>query len=673
MGDHRWPDGRVPVLLSAHDPELIRADAAALAHYLDEKPELTALAAQLARTRRIRRYRTVIRAADTHELTEGLRAVAEGRDHPLVTSSDRGASARTAFVFPGQGGQQPGMGADAYRLVPVYRAQADACAAAFSAAGYPAPTRYLTEAADPQVFTEIEVQGAQFTHAVALAEVWRSCGVTPDLTVGHSLGEVAAAYLAETICLADAVAVLAARAGVVERLSGDYAVAALGITEHAARDLIAQTPGWLELSVINSSASVAVSGDRSAVRAAVETAQARGHLGREITVNFPVHTSVLDPLREGVEERLPDGRFAERPVQFIGSVTGDVVAAGTEFRQYWYANLRRTVRFDRAVDAALRCGATTFVEMSNHPALLHSIQDRIEQAGLSDGAAVLAGCGLRGEPLGRQLAANIGAVAVADPGYRWRERSAGGPALRPVVTLRKVPTLRNVPPAPMRATHLWAHREPLAPRPQLTVAAETWLPTRHPVVRSVRKVAVVGGAVVGGGVIGGGVVGDAAAQPLAARVAAAVDAHDHAVTVAPADADLLIAVAPRLTGPDSLAAAVGAGLFDHLGTLGQTCRDVWLVTVGAECTGPADPPPQAEHAALAAMHRSLAYEHPDQTFHHLDLTAGELDGTAVEVLLGGSGELALRDQLYRRELHDTAAQVPPAWPLSEVLDNVVIT
>lgn len=666
VGDH-WPDGRVPVLLSAHAEDLLRADARALARHLDQTPavaSVAAVAAHLARTRRVRRYRTVIRAGDIHELTLGLRAVADGHDHPLVAASARGAAARTAFVFPGQGGQYPGMGADAYRELPAYRAQVDACAPAFPAAGFASPVPYLLTPADPEVFSEIEVQGAQFLHAVALAAVWRSCGVIPDLTVGHSLGEVAAAYLAETMTLEDAVAVLGARAGVVELLPGDYAVAALGLPEAAAQDLIAATPGWLELSVINASASVAVSGDRAAVTAAVETVQARGQLAREITVNFPVHTSVLEPLRAGVQQALPDGGFTDSAVHFIGAVTGDVVAAGTAFTDYWYRNLRNTVRFDLAADAAIRHGATHFVEISNHPALLHAIEDRLEHSGLSPESALLVGSGERGAAPAERLAGNIVTVAVSDPGYRWRDR----------LVEPGVPALRNVPNAPMRTTPMWAQPDPLPARPRVTVAAEKWLTTRVPVPKTVRRVAVVQLGETG---------------RLGERVMAAVDGHGLAVTVPVADADLVIAVAPLLDDPDAvpsaggLTAAVGTGLFDYLGDLGAECRDVWLLTAGGEQCEPADPTPLPAQAALAAMHRSLAFEHPDQNFHHLDLPPGDLDAwpVAVEALLAGGGDLAVRETgagagLYRREVHDVAeaqdyASVP--WPLPSVLDNVVIT
>jgi mycobactin polyketide synthetase MbtD len=657
MSDELLPDGRIPVLLSAHGDDLVRADAAALLRYLANEPEVADVAAHLARTRRVRRDRTVIRAADTEELAAGLRAVVEGQDHPLVSTSARGAPARVAFVFPGQGGQTPGMGADAYGQLPVYHAEVDRCAAAFTAAGFAAPVDYLITTADPEVFSEIEVQGAQFTHAIAMAAVWRSYGIVADLTVGHSLGEVAAAYLAETMTLAEAVTVLGARAGVVDLLPGDYAVAALGITAEAARELIANTPGWLELSVINTTNSVAVSGERTAVSAAVGAVQTRGQLAREITVNFPVHTSVLDPLRDGVQRQLPDSRFAESAVRFIGSVTGNVVPAGTEFTEYWYQNLRNTVRFDRAVDAAIRCGATTFVEVSNHPALLHAVQDRIDRA--AQGPAVLIGSGQRGEPLAQQLSANITAAAVADPGYRWHDRLS---------TLTRTLPLQDFPNAPMRDTHIWAHPEPLPPRATVTIAAETWLRSRPPVPRAVRRVAVLA---------------PGAGSPPADRITAVLEAHASAEVVSPEDADLIIAVAPPLTDPDasrsveSLTAAIASGLFDYLGAVDTGCRDIWLLTAGGEQVDPSQPAALPAQAALAAMHRSLGFEHPDQGFHHLDLPAAEFGNWAVaaDAVLADSGELAVRDGvLLRRELTDIGDRTPPGWRLDGgVLDNVVIT
>ncbi|MET0702610.1 MAG: acyltransferase domain-containing protein, partial [Mycobacterium sp.] len=519
------PDGRTPVVLSAHTEDLVRADASAVLNYLHRAPTVMEVAAQLLRTRRIRKHRSVIRAADRDELAAALRAVAAGQEHPLVARSAAAGAGRLAFIFPGQGNQWPGMGADAYRELAGYRAVADSCADAFVAAGKASPLPYLTGSAGAQQYSELEIEGAQFVHAVGLAHLWQSCGIAPDLTVGHSLGEVAAAYVAGAMSLPDAVAVISARAGVVDLLPGRYAVAALGVTVDAARGLIAGIDGWLELSVVNASASVAVSGDRDAVLAAVAAVVADGRFAREITVGFPVHTSVLEPLRDSLRAQLPDREFIDTAVQFIGSAIGDVVAPGTRFTDYWYGNLRDMVRFDRAVAAAIRCGATSFVELSAHPALLSAISEA-----LPDEPAVLVGSGRRDVPVLAQLSANIAAAATADPRFIWRSHVE--------MNSRH---LQCFPNAPMRRVHLWARPEPLPALAGLTIAAEQWRPIRLPeraVTQTPRPVAVVA--------LGPG--------SLADELRGALARHPGAVPVSAADAETLIVLAPA-PGPHRVAAA----------------------------------------------------------------------------------------------------------------------
>lgn len=671
MAPRRLPDGRIPLLLSAHADELVSADAAAIADYLDRFPETTVaqVARQLHRTRRVRRHRAVIRAADRTELIDGLRTLAAGREHPLVTGSAQSSAPRQAFVFPGQGGHWPGMGAVAYRALPGYRAAADGCAAAFEAANVGSPLRYLTASddsrADSPPFSEIEIQAAQFVHAVALAEVWRGCGVLPDLTIGQSLGEVAAAVVAGSIALPDAVAVVAARARVVERLPGRYAMATLGISAQAAEALIAAADGWVELSVVYSASTVAVSGDREAVLAVVDAVRARGQFAREITAGFPGHTSLLEPLREELREQLPASEFAETPVQFTGGTTGDVVAPDTPFGDYWYANLRNTVRLDRAVESAIRCGARSFIELSAHPALLFSI-GQVFEAKLPDDPAVLVGSALRDQPLLDALSANIAAAAVADPGYGW-----GG-------YLDGAADVHGFPNAPMRATPMWAHPDPLLPVPGttdgLTIALERWEP-RAPSVPTAAAPVHISVLDLGGESV------------LARRLRAAIESHPATEPSAPRDAEFVVAIAPALDGADAgraaetLTALIGDGLLDYANGLGPRCHTVCLVTAGAERVTDQDALPSPGHAALAAMHRSIGFDYPEQAFTRLDLPAGELTPSAgiavVEALLSGCGETALRDfagehVLFERSFRDAPAA--PQWSLdSGVLDDVVIT
>ncbi len=671
MALKRLPDGRIPVLLSAHADELVCVDARAIADYLDRFPETTVaqVARQLRGTRRVRRYRAVLRAADRLELIDGLRALSAGREHLLVARSALSSAPRQAFVFPGQGGHWPGMGTVAYQALPSYRTATDSCAAAFEAAGIESPLRYLTAGDDLQTFSEIEIQGAQFVHAVALAEVWRSCGALPDLTIGQSLGEVAAAVIAGSITLSDAVAVVAARASVVDRLPGRYAMATLGISAQAAGALIAATDGWVELSVVYSASTVAVSGDRDAVLAIVDVVRSNGQFAREITAGFPGHTSLLEQFRDELREQLPASEFAEAPVQFIGGATGDVVAPDTPFGDYWYANLRNTVRLDRAFESAIRCGAGSFIELSAHPALLFSI-GQIFEADLPEDPAVLVGSARRDEPLVDALSANIVTAAVADPGYAW------GGHLDSVVDGGV--GLHGFPNAPMRAIPMWAHPEPLPPVPGITsglnIALEHWEQTAPstPVVGPPVHFAVVD--------LGGD---GALARPLRA----AIESYPAAKLSAPWDAEIVVAIAPALDSADAGRAAetltglIGAGLLDYANALGPRCQTVCLVTVGAERVGHQDALPSAGHAALAAMHRSIGFDYPEPTFAHLDLSSRELTPAAgfavVQALLSGSGETALRNSASGYALFERSFRDAPAasqWPLdSRVLDDVVIT
>ena len=211
---------------------------------------------------------------------------------------------------------------------------------------------YLT-GVDDRDWPRVQVQAAQFTHAVALAGVWHACGLLCDITIGHSLGEVAAGYVAGTVALRDAVGVVVARAAVVDRLPGRYGMAVLALDACTATELAASTPGWLEVSVVNSGSSTVLSGDADSVAEIVRLVEERGVFARQIGVDFPAHTSALESVRDDLMTRLPDGAFSAAPVEFIGAVHGAVVAADTDFRRYWYENLRNTVRFDRAVATAV--------------------------------------------------------------------------------------------------------------------------------------------------------------------------------------------------------------------------------------------------------------------------------------------------------------------------------
>lgn len=663
------PDGRTPVLLSAHHPELIRQDAAAILRYLDRAPVLgdpadvpAAVAATLLRLRRVRRHRAVVRAADRAELAAALAAVAGGDEHPLVARSSTTTPPRIAFVFPGQGNQWPGMGADAYRRLPAYRAAADRCAQAFVDAETPSPLAYLA-GADDRDWSRREIQGAQFTHAVGLAAAWQRCGVAPQFTVGHSLGEVAAAYVAGTVTLPDAVALVVARANVVGRLTGRYAMAVLGIGAPETEALLSETLGWLEISAVNGPSSTVIAGDHDAVTAATRLARERDVFAHQLAVDYPGHTSALRGLRADLAELTPRSAFREAAITFVGSTFGAEVNPAADFTDYWYQNLCGTVRFDLAVQRARELGADTFVELSAHPSLLYPL------AGiLGDDAATVTGSGHRDTPPADALSAGLAALGAADPACDWA----------PAVPAANRPPLRGFPNAPMRAVHLWVAPDRLAdagpPAPALTVAVEDW--------QAAAPVADRPGALTIG------LHADESSAELARRITEAIAAQGDSRVVAPVEAEILVVIAPALDHTDPAAAIdhIGrrpdAGLPDYAGLIGPRCRAVWLLTARAEQVGAtAEAPAQA---ALAAMHRSVGFEFPDQAFGHLDLADRDVDArtahAVVAALRGEASEVAVRaadghgaPQRYVRTFRDGRGAAI-ARPLdAATLDNVVIT
>jgi len=553
------------------------------------------------------------------------------------------------------------MGSAAYRQLGRYREVVDDCAAAFTAAGCASPLAYLTGETGSD-FTEIEIEGAQFTHAVALARLWQDHGVFPDLTVGHSLGEVAAGHIAGSLSLTDAVSVIRARAGVVNHLDGYYAVAALGITPQDAQQLIDATDGWVELSVINATSSVAVSGDRDAVRAVIDTVRSQGRFAREITVGFPVHTSILEPLRDRLRRQLPDTAFTDSAVRFIGSTFGDTVTAGTGFADYWYANLRHTVRFDQAVSAALAHGGRSFIEISPHPGLLHAMTD------LLDDSCALIGSGRRDIPLPEELSRHIAATTVADPVVRWAV-PAGCPTT----------PLPGFPPAPMRATALWAHPEPLPAEPVLTVQTERWRQVPEPEGTSApTRVAVMDLGV-------HMATADADAAGLADRLRAEIVARPDTELVPVSAADTVAVIAPVISTSDAptaaaqLAACIEAGLTGYRIQCEKDSRTVCLVTVGAEQVRPGELPLPGT-AAVAALHRCIGLEHPEQTYTQLDLDhrafgdAG-LVRAAAHVLSTHQpvGALRVIDGEPRWWQREQAASAPSNPLPAAAFDDVVIT
>ncbi|MGH3578004.1 MAG: type I polyketide synthase, partial [Mycobacterium sp.] len=195
------PRPRPPVVawvVSAKSAAALGAQAVRLSEFVDARPELDpADVGWSLAGRSVFEHRAVVLGADREQLLGGLGELAGDQLGASVVRGTATPAGKTVFVFPGQGCQWLGMGVELLDTAPVFAEQINVCAEAFSEFVDWSLIDVLRGAPGAPGLNRVDVvQPALFAVMVSLAELWRSIGVRPDAVIGHSQGEIAAAYVA---------------------------------------------------------------------------------------------------------------------------------------------------------------------------------------------------------------------------------------------------------------------------------------------------------------------------------------------------------------------------------------------------------------------------------------------------------------------------------------------
>ena len=271
---------------------------------------------------------------------------------------------RVGVMFSGQGGQRLGMGRVAYRRFPVFAAAFDEVVEQFAAVG----VRGLREVVWGDDRSALDrtgwAQPAVFALEVALFRWVQSCGVTPAFVMGHSVGELAAAHVAGVWSLADACAVVAARAGLMQALPAGGVMVAVAATEAEVAPLLG---GGVAVAAVNGPDAVVLSGAADEVEAVVARLTGPAGSGSRVSrlqVSHAFHSPLMDPVLEQFRAVLAGVEFAEAGLAVVSTVTGEPAAAGLwSSPEYWVRQVRATVRFADAVRGVTRAGGTTLLEL----------------------------------------------------------------------------------------------------------------------------------------------------------------------------------------------------------------------------------------------------------------------------------------------------------------------
>ncbi|MCL8014926.1 type I polyketide synthase [Streptomyces sp. AS02] len=343
-------------------------------------PALPDVAHTLARHRTHFERRAALVAGDREELLAGLTALASGRT-PLAPPREEDGG-KTAFVFAGHGGQWPGMGMGLFAGSEAFRGELTRIDEVVRRhAGWSVLDVLRAEDPAPLKRTDI-LQPVLFAVNAALAAAWRALGVTPDAVVGHSLGEIAAAYSAGALGLDDAVTVITGRAQTVVPLAGKGGMVSLDLPRPQVEELLAPYPGRLFVAAVNSPHSTAVSGDAEALADLTRSLREQGLTVRRLSTAFASHTPLMEPLRAELLARFADVRGTDTPVALYSTVAGEPVPASRLDAAHWFANLAEPVRFADTVRRMLDDGYRHFVELSPHSSLSASVEAVAADAGV---------------------------------------------------------------------------------------------------------------------------------------------------------------------------------------------------------------------------------------------------------------------------------------------------
>ena len=372
--------GLVPWPVSARTATALRAQAERLAAHLSVAETATAreaaVAGELERGRAALPQRAVVLGAERAELLAGLRALAEGRPHPGLVEGSVGTSRDGAvFVFPGQGAQWIGMGAELIEQSAAFAATIERIEHALAPHVDWSLIDVLRGEGPEGTLERVDVvQPASFAMALALAEFWHSLGVAPTAVLGHSQGEVAAACFAGILDLEDAARVVAIRSRLIaERLSSTGGMLSIAASERTVAKLTVEFPD-LSVAVVNGPESTVVAGPVPALESVLAKAVGQGLRARILPVDYASHSSQVEVLRAELIEGLAGITPQIGDIPMFSTARGEWLSGTDADATYWYDNLREPVRFAAAVEALLADGHDAFIECGPHPVLTPGIE-----------------------------------------------------------------------------------------------------------------------------------------------------------------------------------------------------------------------------------------------------------------------------------------------------------
>lgn len=328
------------------------------------------------------------------------------------------------FVLTGMGPQWWAMGRELLRTQPVLRRVAEECDAIFRRlAGWSILDEMEADEARSRMNETQIAQPANFVLQVGLAALLRAWGVEPAAVVGHSVGEVSAAYISGVLSLEDALLVSYHRSRIQKKAAGQGGMLAVGLSAHDAQPYLERHAGVLSLAAANGPNAVTLAGDDKVLAEIAAQLTEQRIFNRALAVEVAYHSHTMEPLKPELLDALKCIKTRPATVPLYSTVTGDIAQEGVFGAEYWCDNIREPVYFEKAMRALLRDGHRLFLEVGPHPVLSSSIAECCAAQGVQ---AVQLACLRRGKPELPTLFAAFSALYGAGGKIDWQTYHAAG-------------------------------------------------------------------------------------------------------------------------------------------------------------------------------------------------------------------------------------------------------
>ena len=281
------------------------------------------------------------------------------------------------------GQQWPAMGRRLLEQSPVFREAVEECDRLFRkhTSRWSLLEELTAEEPDSRIHSTEIAQPAIFALQVGISRIWDSLGVVPDAIIGHSVGEVAAAYASGSLSLEDAVLVSFQRSRLQHRTEGKGKMLAVGIGPDEAAEYINAYPDTVSVAAINSRNSVTLAGETAALEDIAGQLEEVRIFNRLLKVAVPYHSPVMDEILDEFRDAVVSIRPRKSRIPLYSTVTGGLIDGTVVDGEYWCGNIRQPVLFSDSMKVLVDEGLDVFVEISAHPVLSMYMKEMLGEAG----------------------------------------------------------------------------------------------------------------------------------------------------------------------------------------------------------------------------------------------------------------------------------------------------